>query len=114
MVRRVEWGGKKWWINSRGYWMSRTGEMLHRAVYAATYGPIPKGIHIHHRDGDRLNFDVGNLEALTPGGHYRSHPPRGWDAHGDSETRARRMREVWNRAVPHDVICGFCGSLDRK
>lgn len=38
---------------------------LHRAVFAWHEGPIPKGLHIHHKDHDQTNNQYSNLEALS-------------------------------------------------
>lgn len=36
-----------------------------RKVYEDTYGPIPKGYVIYHIDGNNLNDDPQNLEAIS-------------------------------------------------
>lgn len=38
---------------------------LHRFVYEAFNGPIPKGLVINHKDEDKLNNSLDNLEAIT-------------------------------------------------
>ena len=37
----------------------------HRIVYEKHHGPIPSGYDVHHRDGDKLNNDISNLELLS-------------------------------------------------
>jgi hypothetical protein len=34
-------------------------------VYESVYGKLPKGYIIIHKDGDRYNDDIDNLEAIT-------------------------------------------------
>ena len=36
-----------------------------RFVWESVYGALPKGYVLYHRDGDKLNDDINNLEAIT-------------------------------------------------
>jgi hypothetical protein len=45
----------------------------YRKIYERCYGPIPKGWHVHHKDGDRRNNNPSNLIALTVSEHQRIH-----------------------------------------
>ena len=45
---------------------------LHRRIYEDNYGPIPKGCHIHHKDGNTENNSPENLEALSPEEHSKT------------------------------------------
>ena len=47
---------------------------LHRYVWEKHNGPIPKGCHIHHIDGNPLNNDISNLRCVTPFEHAGEHP----------------------------------------
>lgn len=42
---------------------------VHRLVYEAFVGEIPKGYHIHHKDGNKQNNRFDNLELLHPSDH---------------------------------------------
>lgn len=46
---------------------------LHRYVWEQTYGPIPKGMVIHHKDFNRGNWNLENLELLTRAEHMKRH-----------------------------------------
>lgn len=46
---------------------------LHRAIWVAYNGEIPKGYHIHHKDGNKDNNDISNLELLSVSQHMRLH-----------------------------------------
>lgn len=46
---------------------------LHVEVWKAANGPVPKGWHVHHRDGNYLNNDLGNLEIVQLGRHTAKH-----------------------------------------
>lgn len=61
-----------------GYYVRRgcgSGPSLHRAVWISHNGPIPDGHHIHHRDRDKSNNDIGNLECHSPADHSRFYDP---------------------------------------
>ncbi len=46
---------------------------LYRRVYEENFGTIPKGYHIHHKDGNHENNHPSNLIAVTPEQHARLH-----------------------------------------
>lgn len=43
----------------------RISKTVHRLVYEAFNGPIPKGLVINHKDEDKTNNSLRNLEAMT-------------------------------------------------
>lgn len=65
---------------------SRRQAALHRAVWEAHHGQIPEGKkwHVHHKDGDRGNNVISNLELVTAKEHAAHH----W-----SEERSARFKE---------------------
>lgn len=47
---------------------------VHRLAYLIEHGELPpKGWHVHHKDGNKLNNHPSNLEALSPEEHHRIH-----------------------------------------
>lgn len=46
---------------------------LHRAIWKFYNGEIPKGYHIHHKDENKENNDIDNLELLSPSEHQKKH-----------------------------------------
>jgi len=63
--------GKAYWLCGRYY--QRRSKRLHRVVWEHFNGPIPSGWHVHHRDGDRSNNDISNLELLSSSSHLSLH-----------------------------------------
>jgi len=47
--------------------------MQHNIVWEQHHGPIPLGMQIHHKDLDRANNDILNLQLVTPLEHKRLH-----------------------------------------
>lgn len=45
----------------------------YRKIYEKHHGKISKGYHIHHKDGNPLNNDINNLEAMPPEEHNKLH-----------------------------------------
>ena len=48
-------------------------ERLHRYVWKKFNGEIPDGYYIHHIDQDKDNYDISNLQLVTPLDHNRIH-----------------------------------------
>jgi len=38
---------------------------VHRLIWTFFNGPIPNGLQINHKDGDKLNNNLANLELMT-------------------------------------------------
>ena len=56
------------------FWRTAAGgktESLHVAIYKHHYGEVPKGSHVHHKDGDSLNNNPGNLICIEGSVHLR-------------------------------------------
>ena len=50
-------------------YFSRGGKTLHRDAWVSAFGPIPRGCHIHHKDGNGANNALANLECWDSGEH---------------------------------------------
>ena len=61
-------------INKNGYICSSINKKkvsIHRFVYIAWNGDIPKGYTINHEDGNKLNNQYKNLSSMTSAENYR-------------------------------------------
>lgn len=55
-------------INEPNIWILRA-----RYVWQQHHGEIPPGMAIHHRDGDKLNDSIENLELVSKAEHIDKH-----------------------------------------
>lgn len=68
----------------------RNQKLQHRVVWEQAHGPIPKGCQIHHKNEDRSDNRLENLECLTVLQHKRLHA--GWIRNEDGEFVAKRCK----------------------
>lgn len=54
-------------------WNGKENVLLHRYVWEKQFGKIPKGFNIHHKDRNKLNYDINNLELISVKNHHRKH-----------------------------------------
>ena len=77
---------------------------LHEEIWKSAHGRIPKGSHIHHRDGNSLNNALENLECLDAGMHlslhHRGRCSRAKRAHLE---RIRPLASAWHRSTAGHV-----------
>jgi hypothetical protein len=99
----------------------RTGKLvyLHRDVWEHHRGGIPAGYHVHHKNRDKCDNRIENLECLSPAEHHGRHD----DLHKSEETlrlldRIRPPESVlaparqryWREVQPKDYVCVVCGT----
>ena len=77
-VLHTKWGNAK--LNSWGYYIITTakegfgGKLLHRLIYQDFWGVnLPPEIHVHHKDGNKTNNCILNLEAISGDLHSSIH-----------------------------------------
>jgi len=112
-----------------GNYFQRKGKRLHREVWESLNGPIPKGFHVHHKDGDRSNNDISNLHLMKESEHLRLHgntpEARAWAMKAIEIARdhakewhktpeGRKMHSEWAREAAKKIKptlfkCEVCG-----
>ena len=107
----VEWNGIRWHSYNNGYYEYRgtrskqrkDRDNLHKAKFKHYFGEIPKGYDVHHKDGNKLNNEISNLELLSRSEHMRHHREESPIPRPDFES----MR--------HETNCQDCGKVvERK
>jgi hypothetical protein len=70
----------KIWYDKKGYaviWINGKSIKLHVYIWEKSNGEKPKGYDIHHKDFNKSNYILSNLELLTLSDHRRLHA--GWE-----------------------------------
>ena len=127
--------GVAFYRKPRGYYKNNFrdhgGKYMHRVVWEHYNGAIPEGYHVHHRNGDRSDNRLENLELLSASEHASHHgrerarnDPAGAAAH---MARIRPAASAWHastegrewhrehalraaaRQVKVEMACTFCG-----
>ena len=94
-AEKYQWfNGKRYTKQEDGHYRGYHGEYIHRAVWEFYNGKIPKGYVVHHKDENKANNDISNLQLLTKTEHKKLH----------NATRK-----------PEKYICDYCGKeFERK
>ena len=84
---------------------------LHRAVYQAFVGEIPKGIEINHKDGNKLNNDISNLELSTRVENVNHSWEYGLSYKHDPHMKHNIEKEL-EKEFPKNVIENICKDME--
>ena len=67
------------WYDKKGYatiFINGKNIKLHIYIWEKKNGEKPKGMQLHHKDLDKKNYKINNLELLTQSDHFKLHA--GW------------------------------------
>lgn len=117
-----------------GYYLNaKTHKRLHVYVWEHFNGAIPKGYEIHHKDFDKKNNEIENLQMLTSKEHHEIHGsaltddqrewrrknlaenarPKASEWHGSnagSEWHRQHYEQVKDKLyVKKKFVCEYCG-----
>lgn len=65
--------GKRFYQQKDGYWVNSMPIHAQRWVWINCNGAIPDGMDVHHKDGDKSNNEIENLELLSRSDHLKRH-----------------------------------------
>lgn len=93
---RIRWhsGIQRAWIKTED---PSTWRTLAVVLWEQAHGPIPKGHHVHHKNRNKLDDILGNLECLSNAEHMREH------AKDFQPLRAINARKASAKATPEQV-----------
>ncbi len=118
--------GKKFWQQKDGYWVNGMPIHAQRWVWINHHGAIPDRMDIHHKDGDKSNNEIENLEMLSRSEHLKRHWKEGrfdLDQRRAQLSEARKWlkteegrkkqseisKEMWKTRKTFTMVCNSCG-----
>lgn len=70
--------------------------LLHRYIWEKLNGKIPDGFQIHHKNRNRMDYSIDNLELIEISEHHRKHA-------------LENNLGISNKGKSKNHISGFCG-----
>lgn len=82
------------------------GSLVHRLVMGAFVGPCPDGFQVNHKNGDKRDNRIENLEYLTPGDNLQHSRDTLRNRHGAklTESDVLKIRELVRTGVSQREI----------
>jgi len=111
-----------------GRYFQHKGKRLHRKVWEYHNGEIPKGYHVHHKDGNRRNNDISNLILLQSSDHLSEHmqsedrratakdsikhaiksAPAWHRSEAGKEWHSAHSKKSWEMRTAKRYVCSYC------
>ena len=101
----LEYAGVKWHPRKDGYYQNKNRGLLHRYMWAEAHGPIPKGMHVHHKNHTKSDNRLGNFVLLRAGEHWAEHDHE----RGGSNWHSKGGHGSWRTATYSQYTCQQCG-----
>lgn len=110
-----------------GNYFQRKGKRLHREVWKAHNGDIPEGYDVHHKDHDRANNQIENLELMDGSEHNSMHSKatphdkavaamqeaaKDWHStEAGFEFHSKLSKANWAKRKELEYECSHCGKI---
>ena len=121
----------KYTLSASGYYARTVGGrtvFAHREIYEKHFGPIPEGYVVHHKDGNKTNNIISNLQAMSATDHLSLHHkgvPKTEEMKKKSsetkkghkvseETREKIRQKLSGRKIPQETVEHMCGPREKK
>lgn len=108
----VQWDGYTWHMRTgKSYYERRV--LLHREIWEAANGPIPTGYDIHHKNDNKTDNRLENLELLTHGKHSALHYQEKLAPHRQKAMDNAKAAWQYNQSIrmQRDLVCARCGTI---
>src|SRR5260221_4658121 len=107
--------GKRFYLHTykKIWYRPENGKMLqaHRWVWSNHHGEIPEGYHIHHKNTDKNDNSIENLEMLSPTDHLKLHHSTDeWKKKNKEWNQKFRLVNSWDHRPYFDKKCTGCGT----
>lgn len=100
---------KRVWKNKDGYLICKIkgkNKAIHRVIYEQSFGEIPEGLTINHKDGNKYNNLPDNLEIMT----FSENAKHSWE----NGLASPRRGESHGRSILDDVKILTILTMPRK
>ena len=103
--------GQHYVLKSSGYFKNcvQHGTYLHIAIWEFHNGPVPPGFEIHHKDGNRSNNDILNLETMSSRQHTTLHIRQRFASQDYRQRWSERLKKLNADAEKIERPCSGCG-----
>lgn len=132
--KSIYYEGRYYYPRENGYYYnSHLRKYLHQMVWITERGPIPRGYEIHHKDFNRENNDISNLDCISSEEHRKLHAdvlteenkqwrkenlaknarPKASEWHKSEEGKEWHRQHIIKQHTEgkfkHELICSCCG-----
>ena len=139
-MKTITYKGAKFRVGNHGYYVGVVNgktTLLHRLIYEEAHGKVPRGHEVHHKNGNKTDNRLENLEMLSSVEHGRNTfasmtdewkeqskrnlrecaQPKASEWHGSKEgLKWHKKHYHESLAKSHEIVdlkCEYCGASFR-